>query len=401
MVESNGMILYFPYGTDAPIYHRPIITVAMIVINYIVYVMFAASPFGSIDHESAMPYMLAIGSGLNPLQWLTCNFLHADFLHLLFNMFFLWVFGLVIEGKLGTLKMLAVYLGIGILFGATFQIATLGQEPAYGLGASAVISGLALMSLIWTPRNRIGGVLIVCFFPFLRIKNLETKISIIVGIFLVLEAMLFYFLRDGSQLGHLIGAGIGLIAALVLLQTKFVDCEHWDIISIWTGKNILSDEERTQIEQNKPEAIKRRKEQRQKRDNLLTEEIELALTNQTPLPAFIITQRKEREFTEWKLPQELHLKMIQQLLAGKHQTEAVLSMQQYLQRHKKQSTFVGVMLAQTYLAQNKPKTAAKILENVPLEELKAEHQAAIQKIRAKAEAMHQKNLEEGIYETEA
>jgi len=83
------MILYIPYGTDAPIYHRPIITVAMIVINYIVYVMLATSPFGAIDPQLARPYMLALGDGLHPLQWITSNFLHAGFFHFLFNMFFL------------------------------------------------------------------------------------------------------------------------------------------------------------------------------------------------------------------------------------------------------------------------------------------------------------------------
>ena len=117
---SSAMIFYVPYGTDAPIYHRPIITIAMIVINYIVYVMLAASPFGSIS-ETAEPYMLAIGSGLHPVQWLTNNFLHVGFFHFLGNMFFLWIFGLVIEGKIGPYKMLAVYLGIGVLYGAAMR----------------------------------------------------------------------------------------------------------------------------------------------------------------------------------------------------------------------------------------------------------------------------------------
>ena len=394
------LIFYVPYGTDAPIYHRPIITIVMIVINYIMYVMFAAAPFGTIDFEQAEPYMLAVGSGLYPLQWLTNNFLHANFMHYLFNMLFLWVFGLVIEGKLGPLKMLAVYLGIGVLYGVTIQILTLGQEPTHCLGASAIIFGLAMMSLIWAPRNTVEGVLIVWLIIFVRMKHFELKISTMIAIALTLQVIVLCMMGGGlsSELLHLTGAAIGLIVGLVMLKTKLVNCEDWDIFSVWSGKNAMTDDERRKMEENKPEAIKRRAEKRQKRQSLLSEGIESALNDQTPLPAFIIAQRKEREFADWTLPQDIHLKMIQQLLAGKHWIEAITSMRQYVERHQAQSVFVRLMLAQALLTQNKPSAALKVLDSIPLDGLGAEKQSAIPKIRKKAETMHQKNLEEGFYE---
>jgi thioredoxin-like negative regulator of GroEL len=141
-------------------------------------------------------------------------------------------------------------------------------------------------------------------------------------------------------------------------------------------------------------------ELQKKRQNLLGEEIELAIQNQTPLPAFIIAQRKEKEFAGWTLPQELHMKMIQQLLAGKHWSEATVSMQQDLERHQEQVFFVRLMLAQAFLSQNKPKSAAKVLDDIPLHESGAEQQSAILKIRAKADAMRQKNLDDGFFDLE-
>ena len=394
---TGAMIFYLPYGTDAPIYHRPIITIAMIIINYFVYAMLAASPFGSIG-DAAEPYMLAIGSGLHPIQWLTNNFLHAGFFHFLGNMFFLWVFGLVIEGKIGPYKMLAVYLGIGILYGAAMQIIMLRHEPTYCLGASAIIFGLAAMSLVWAPKNEIYGLLIV-FLIFIRLKYIDVKISVMVSIALVLQFIILglFGFSLSSQLLHIMGAVIGLIVGLVMLKMKLVDCEDWDIFSVWAGKNVLTDEERAANEANKPENIKRRAEKRQKRQNLLTEEIELAIQNQTPLPAFVIASRKEREFSDWTLPQDLHLKMIQQLLGGKHWTEAIASMRQYLERHQEQAAFVRIMFAQALLVQNKPKSAMKVLDDISSE---GEPHSAVPKIRAKAEAMLQKNLDEGIYEIE-
>jgi len=116
------------------------------------------------------------------------------------------------------------------------------------------------------------------------------------------------------------------------------------------------------------------------------------------LPAFIIAQRKEREFADWILPQELHLKMIQQLLGGKHWTEATSSIRQYLERHQEQSVFVRLMLTQALLTQNKPSAALKALDAISPEA--PEQRSAIPKIRAKAEAMHQKNLDNGFYEVD-
>jgi thioredoxin-like negative regulator of GroEL len=92
--------------------------------------------------------------------------------------------------------------------------------------------------------------------------------------------------------------------------------------------------------------------------------------------------------------------MIQQLLAGKHGTEAIASMRQYLERHQEQASFVRMMLVQALLAQNRPEAAIDALDSIPLQEVGAEQQSAISKIRTKAEAMHLKNLAEGVYEVD-
>ena len=383
------MFLYIPYGTDAPVYRFPIITIVMIVINIAVFAM--------CTREQIEPYMLALGSGLHPVQWLTSNFLHADIFHLIFNMLFLWVFGPVIEGRVGAFKMLAIYLGIGILECAVEQILFLGQEPTQSLGASSIIYGLAAMSFLWAPESKVHGVVIVTIIIRSFIKDTETEISLIVGFFAVVEIALSLFLFGSfmTPLLHIFGAIIGFAIGIAMLKLKLVDCEYQDIFSVWSGAK-----DRAELETNEPDAVERRtkrKQKRQKRLNLLSEEIELALQNQTPLPAFIIAQRMEREFDK-TLPQDLHLKMIQQLLAGKHETEAIAAMRQYLAQHQEQSVFVRVMLTQALLAQNKPKAAINVLDSIPLQETGTEQQTAIPKIRKKAEGMYRKNLEEGIYE---
>src|SRR6266566_4216395 len=85
-----------PYNTDAPIYHFPFVTVGLIVVNAAVLVACAKA-----DDQVVEGWMLQFGQGLHPLQWISNNFMHAGVMHLIGNMFFLWGFGLVVEGKLG------------------------------------------------------------------------------------------------------------------------------------------------------------------------------------------------------------------------------------------------------------------------------------------------------------
>jgi membrane associated rhomboid family serine protease len=360
MVKFGGMfIFYIPYGTDAPIYRLPIVSVAMIVINVVVFCLCT-----HFTPEQIEPYCLAMGNGLHPLQWVTTCFLHSDIFHLIFNMIFLWIFGPVVEGKIGWQRMLVLYLGLVVLFGAIVQVITLGCEPGFRLGASGVIYGLAAMSFIWAPECKVHGYVIFIFFRYVQARDTQIDVMIIVGFFLVLNVLWSLLFGSGliGELGHIVGALLGIAVALTMLKKNLVDCEFQDIFSVYSGAK-----DRAELEENHPDAVQRRKErneQRQKRQKLLLEEIELALQNQTPLPAFIIAQRKEREFTDWTLPSELHMKMIQQLLGGKHWTEATASMRQYLERHQEQSLFVNLMLAQAYLAQNKPKAATKILDGI-------------------------------------
>src|SRR5687767_11201903 len=98
-----------PYSCDALLYHLPICTGALIAINLFA---FGAAITGSLDPFDG--WILEYGSGLQPKQWLLSPFMHAGYEHLLGNMFFLWTFGLVTEGKLGWWRFLLAYFGIAI-----------------------------------------------------------------------------------------------------------------------------------------------------------------------------------------------------------------------------------------------------------------------------------------------
>lgn len=119
--------MIIPYSTDAPIYHFPWMTIALIVINCLT---FALTGMGANNDG----WLLQYGNGLHPLEWVAYNFLHFGIGHLVGNMFFLWAFGIVVEGKLGWWKFLSVYMTIGIAGGFLIQLTMLGYKPAFDFG---------------------------------------------------------------------------------------------------------------------------------------------------------------------------------------------------------------------------------------------------------------------------
>ncbi|MFV0446152.1 MAG: rhomboid family intramembrane serine protease, partial [Planctomycetaceae bacterium] len=141
-----------PIGTDAPVYHFPWGTIGLIALCTLVVLGSTLALLPSTESLAA-DYALLHGQGLHPLQWVTSNFLHAGWGHLIGNMMFLWPFGLIVEGKIGWRRFLPIYLGLGILEAALEQICLPG--PGMSLGASSIIFGLMAMSCLWAPRNDI------------------------------------------------------------------------------------------------------------------------------------------------------------------------------------------------------------------------------------------------------
>ena len=86
-----------------------------------------------------------------PLTLISYQFLHGDFLHLLGNMLFLWVFGDNVEDALGHVKFLIFYLLCGIAGGLAHVWLT--ADPSAPLiGASAAIAGVVGAYLVLHPN---------------------------------------------------------------------------------------------------------------------------------------------------------------------------------------------------------------------------------------------------------
>src|SRR6516162_9794546 len=151
----------FPLRDTQPSYSKPIVTVALIVINILVFLYeFSLDPYS----QNAF-----IGTfGLVPDRFhfanvITSMFLHGGWMHVLGNMWFLWIFGDNIEDILGHPKYLLFYLMCGIAAALT-QVFFNPVSRAPMVGASGAIAGVMGAYMIKFPNSRIRTLLFLFIF---------------------------------------------------------------------------------------------------------------------------------------------------------------------------------------------------------------------------------------------
>ena len=141
------------------------------------------------------------------LGLLTHLFLHADLLHLLFNMIFLWAVGGLLELEWGEGFFAAFYLASGVAAALTHAAVNAGSvEPA--IGASGAIAGLMGAFAVAHAREpmRLALVAMLSFSP--RIHFLTWPAWVFLALWL-LEQVLYAVLTAGMNIGIAFGAHLG------------------------------------------------------------------------------------------------------------------------------------------------------------------------------------------------
>ncbi|MDR3637998.1 MAG: rhomboid family intramembrane serine protease [Isosphaeraceae bacterium] len=231
------MFFIFPITTDAPIFYWPRATVGLIVTNVLAYLLTR-----EMGLEDRMAYALLRGHGFHPLQWLTAMFMHADYLHLIGNMVFLWGFGIIVEGKLGPWKYVPIYLGVGMAHMAAMQAISLHTEHGFILGASAAIYGLMAMAMLWAPESHLQCWYAYFFLFRVGVGSFEIEVVRFSLIFIALEVVTVLLTGGAMSTAflHLTGAIIGLAVGLVLFFTGQADCENLDIFAVISNRRGMS-----------------------------------------------------------------------------------------------------------------------------------------------------------------
>jgi membrane associated rhomboid family serine protease len=133
----------------------------------------------------------------------SCMFLHGGFMHLFGNMLFLWIYGDNVERRLGSLPYLFWYLATGIAATLTHSLAFSSSDVPL-VGASGAISGVLGFYFIFFPRNTVR---MLAFLPPFLMQVFEIPARYVLGMYLVVDNLLPFFLAGEGGVAH--GAHIG------------------------------------------------------------------------------------------------------------------------------------------------------------------------------------------------
>ena len=137
------------------------ITKALIAINLAVYLITVEQGGGGLNSPggSLLERWILYGPVVAHGDWyrlVTSMFLHANLLHIGFNMYALWVIGTPVEQYLGRARYVGLYFVSGLAGSAG---ALLWTPLGFGLGASGAVFGVlgAMMILEWQITGRLAG----------------------------------------------------------------------------------------------------------------------------------------------------------------------------------------------------------------------------------------------------
>ncbi len=258
--------MFIPFHDDNPTQRTPVVTYALVAINVLVFLWMSRLPelqqqvlayqHGFVPariiqlsqpRPIRVPIDIAVhdpfwGNRVEPraielapvprqiwLSLLTCMFLHGSWMHLLGNMWFLWLFGNNVEDRLGRVLYPVLYLAGGLIAsGAHWVVAPDSTLPV--LGASGAIAAVLGAYAITWPWARISTLVFLVIF----VTVVEVPALVVLGVWFVAQVLAGQeSLRHAASGGvawwaHVGGflAGMALMPLLSLLAGGTEDAER-------------------------------------------------------------------------------------------------------------------------------------------------------------------------------
>lgn len=238
----------FPIRDDNPQILTPYGTYAIILLNSIVWVFVqglgaqlplvrSICAFGLIPAQllQALPPNVAVplGPGIECLldgssAWhttFTSMFMHGGWMHVIGNMWFLWIFGNNVEDSMGTPRFIVFYLLCG-LAAAALQVFANPDSVVPMVGASGAIGGIMGAYIVLYPRVHVHMLLFLGFF----VTTFAVPAVFMLGYWLVIQ-LLSGVLSLGGQGGGVafwahVGGFVAGMALILLFRDKTLLARH-------------------------------------------------------------------------------------------------------------------------------------------------------------------------------
>jgi membrane associated rhomboid family serine protease len=157
----------FPLSDVIPSRTTPFVTIGLIAANVLVFIYQLFLP------EVGLEQFVAAYAVVPAWFWwpslFTSQFLHGGWMHIVWNMVYLWIFGDNVEDRLGHGRYLLFYLGAGAV-AAVLQILFNPFSGVPMLGASGAIAGVMGAYFVLYPHSRVlTAIFLVIFFELVEI----------------------------------------------------------------------------------------------------------------------------------------------------------------------------------------------------------------------------------------
>jgi membrane associated rhomboid family serine protease len=222
--------MIIPLRTDSPLRRTPYMNWALIAANFAVFIaQIVSNPSGPGEAAFVQPLIL---TPYDPHLWqyVTYAFLHANWLHIIGNMLFLYIFGNNVNDRMGNLGYLAFYLSGAIIAGVGYVIF---DRQAPVLGASGAVAAVTGAYLILLPRSNITIIYFIFFVGVVEIASLWI--------------ILFFFMTDllgeiapqlmgGAEavahVAHITGTLYGAAVSFILLSARLLPRDQFDVVAL-------------------------------------------------------------------------------------------------------------------------------------------------------------------------
>jgi membrane associated rhomboid family serine protease len=172
-------------------------------------------------------------------QFVTYAFLHSGLMHILGNMYFLYIFGNNVNDRLGNVGYVCFYLAGAICSGIGHTLFS--STPV--LGASGAVAAVTGAYLVLFPNT-----LITIFYVFFYIwDTMEIRALYFIAFKLIVWDNVFEPKISPQAIAygaHLAGYGFGILCILILLAVGLIDAGHnsmWAMIKQWNRRRVFRD----------------------------------------------------------------------------------------------------------------------------------------------------------------
>lgn len=230
--------MLLPHTVDVPMKRLPIANWVLIAATIIIGFPCWSNPreyLMDVAMSGSPPfYVLLRGDWFHWTQLVGMLFGHAGIVHLLGNMWMLYIFGKAVNAKIGHVAYLALYFTVGVAQALIWLAFGSGEAT---LGASGAVMGMVGAFLVLYPHNNVS---IFYWFGF-AMGSFEISAYFVIAAYVALDLLGTLGGDSGTNhLAHLAGAGVGFGIMMAANAIKLVRADPGEItmLDIFKGKRV-------------------------------------------------------------------------------------------------------------------------------------------------------------------